>query len=495
MNNLRLKNYRCFTDTGDIDLRPITMLIGANSTGKSSLLKFFPLLKQTVGEFNTGLFLWTGSLVDLKDFKNTVREGENDMTVEFTIKNLPVRSRTREKLEYLTNVRVELVLSSKQDEEHYDFIKRMNISFDKHSFILEINDDGIKSLNVDNLNSLDLKEDIILGSTNSLLPKIGFQIAEDEISDESSVAYKRMRSLMSTENKILFLRTLIRTNDNVFDDERLRNQILNKGKQLIDEKNVDRFINYLHYFTVNRLIDSINIYLIHLAERITYVKPLRAIVERYYRYTNLSVNEISADGSNLPMFYNSLSKETKQKLNSWLYKLFGFKIKLGALEGHLELLIEEKNKSIRNLVDVGFGYTQILPILTILWKKLYMDCINKPSNVCRTFIVAIEQPELHLHPRFQGLFANMLSAVVNDAKKLKINIRIVIESHSEVIINRLGELIADENNPLRAEDVNILIFNSPQDNLEREVTTAEFDDTGMLNNWPYGFFSDYVYRD
>ncbi len=495
MNNLRLKNYRCFTDTGNIELRPITMLIGANSTGKSSLLKFFPLLKQTIGEFNTGLFLWTGSLVDLKDFKNTVRDGENEMSVEFTINRLPVRSRTREKLEFLPDVRVELVLSSKQDDEHYDFIKRMTISFEKHSFILETKDDGNKTLDVDNLSSLDLKEDVILGSTNSLLPKVGFQIAEDEISDESSVAYKKMRSLINKDNKILFLRTLIRTNDNVFDDEKLRNQILDKGKQVLDEKNIERFINYLHYFTINRLIDSINIYLIQLAERITYVKPLRAIVERYYRYTNLSVNEISADGSNLPMFYNSLSKETKQKLNSWLYRLFGFKIKLGTLEGHLELLIEEKGKTVRNLVDVGFGYTQILPILTIVWKKLYMDSTDKPSNLCKTFIVAIEQPELHLHPRFQGLFANMLSAVVNDAKNLDINLRIIIESHSEVIVNRLGELIADKSNSLKPEDVNILIFNSPQDNLGREVTTAEYDDTGMLNNWPYGFFSDYVYRD
>ena len=49
MDTLRLKNYRCFTDTGDIDFRPINFLVGSNSSGKSSFIKMFPLIKQSVG--------------------------------------------------------------------------------------------------------------------------------------------------------------------------------------------------------------------------------------------------------------------------------------------------------------------------------------------------------------------------------------------------------------------------------------------------------------
>ena len=48
MRSIRLKNFRSFEDTGRIELKPITILVGANSSGKSSFLRFFPLLRQTV---------------------------------------------------------------------------------------------------------------------------------------------------------------------------------------------------------------------------------------------------------------------------------------------------------------------------------------------------------------------------------------------------------------------------------------------------------------
>lgn len=493
MNNLRLKNYRCFTDTGDIKFRPITILIGANSTGKSSVLKFFPLLKQTVGEFVNGLFLWTGPLVDLKDFKNTLRDDEKEMTIGFTINELPVRSRTRSGIEMLHNVRIETVLCSNPDDEHYENIKRLVIAFDKHTFLVEEVGNGKMLLSVDNISSDNLKDNIFLAATNSLLPKVLFRVVEDEITDEPDSAYKRMRGLMKDENRMLFLRTLIRTNDNVFDDQKLRDTILHDRRSVIEADKVETFINYLHYYTVNRLIDSINLYLIDLARRTTYVKPLRAIVERYYRFTNQAVDEIAADGSNLPMFYNSLSPQKFNAFNNWLKKLFGFSVRLRPSEGHVELQITEKDKPVRNLVDVGFGYTQILPILTILWKKIYMDAEKERKSINKTYIVAIEQPELHLHPRFQGLFAEMLAFVISDSKKQNVDLRIIIESHSEIIVNKLGELIADEDNPLGRNEVNVLIFNSQQDNLKQEVNESLYDEEGILNNWPFGFFSDYVH--
>lgn len=48
MDSLRLKNFRCLEDTGMVDFAPLNILVGANSSGKSSFLKFFYLLKQTM---------------------------------------------------------------------------------------------------------------------------------------------------------------------------------------------------------------------------------------------------------------------------------------------------------------------------------------------------------------------------------------------------------------------------------------------------------------
>ncbi len=142
MNNLRLQNYRCFKDTGDIDIRPITLFIGANSSGKSSVLKFFPLLKQTIGNFVNGLYLWTGPLVDLKDFKNTLRDGSEEMSIAFTIEQLPVESRIRSEVERINDVHIETVLCNFPENKHYDYIKRLTITFDGHTFSLERMDES-----------------------------------------------------------------------------------------------------------------------------------------------------------------------------------------------------------------------------------------------------------------------------------------------------------------------------------------------------------------
>lgn len=42
--------------------------------------------------------------------------------------------------------------------------------------------------------------------------------------------------------------------------------------------------------------------MLHFSKKLTYVMPLRAIVQRYYRYNNYAVDSIDADGGNLPMF-------------------------------------------------------------------------------------------------------------------------------------------------------------------------------------------------
>lgn len=81
MDKIRFKNYRCFEDTGDISLKPLTFLLGANSSGKSSILEFFPLLKQSVGIRRNGLFLWYSNEVDFKEFTNTVRNGKGSLEI------------------------------------------------------------------------------------------------------------------------------------------------------------------------------------------------------------------------------------------------------------------------------------------------------------------------------------------------------------------------------------------------------------------------------
>ena len=148
------------------------------------------------------------------------------------------------------------------------------------------------------------------------------------------------------------------------------------------------------------------------------------------------------------------------------------------------------------MFDVGFGYTQILPILAIIWKTLYKDFAI--TNYSRTtgrnqYIVAIEQPELHLHPRLQGLFASMLVTVIKEAKEQGRDIRFIIETHSEIIISRIGQMIATHE--FSNEDINVFIFNAANEGMQNYIEKSYYSEDGQLINWPYGFFSDYVFED
>ena len=76
--------------------------------------------------------------------------------------------------------------------------------------------------------------------------------------------------------------------------------------------------------------------------------------------------------------------------------------------------------------------------------------------------------------------------IIRTAKDNGIEIKILIETHSETIINYLGKLIAKQR--ISHNDVNVLIFDKE---LKRptKISQASYDNDGVLNNWPFGFFS------
>lgn len=100
-------------------------------------------------------------------------------------------------------------------------------------------------------------------------------------------------------------------------------------------------------------------------------------------------------------------------------------------------------------------------------------------------IFAIEQPELHLHPGLQAKLADVFIAAVELARENKIDLRLIIETHSEVIINRIGHRIA--NKELNSKDVNVVLFEKEPAALSTKVSFSDYDEDGFLTNWPIGF--------
>jgi predicted ATPase len=78
--------------------------------------------------------------------------------------------------------------------------------------------------------------------------------------------------------------------------------------------------------------------------------------------------------------------------------------------------------------------------------------------------------------------------VINNGEE-RYRIKILFETHSEAMINRLGYLIAKKK--LNSDLINVVIFDKNIDSVNNgtKVCSTKFSDEGELTNWPIGFFS------
>jgi predicted ATPase len=216
-----------------------------------------------------------------------------------------------------------------------------------------------------------------------------------------------------------------------------------------------------------------------------YIAPVRAKALRYYRYQDLSVSEIDAYGDNMHMFLDNLSVSQKSKYQIFIKNIFGFTVYTESRGGHLTINIQDEKGESYNLADLGFGYSQVLPIITKLW-YVSSERYSKWGKTGNNITVLIEQPELHLHPAMQAQLADAFVLAINLSKENGIKLNLIIETHSSTIINRLGRKIIDKK--IEKENINVILFN-PDENLENSVVTkTSFNDKGILLNWPLGFF-------
>ncbi|MDC5054819.1 hypothetical protein OHW35_00005, partial [Acinetobacter baumannii] len=65
-------------------MKPITLLVGKNSVGKSTFARTFPLIRQSCAEEKRAPILWYGKLVDFGDFKTVVNRSVEDKFIEFS---------------------------------------------------------------------------------------------------------------------------------------------------------------------------------------------------------------------------------------------------------------------------------------------------------------------------------------------------------------------------------------------------------------------------
>lgn len=500
MDTLQLSNYRRFKDTGIVHLKPLTFLVGANSSGKSSFLKFFPLLKQSLGVNRNGTFLWYSNDVDFKDFENTVHNGKGSINISFTF---PLRNPSSQLFDFLDNnndfddfsekyikkeveisVKLEISAKSKSKDDYFSLIV---IQFLDQKIEIHISEDEKTKLFI-NDQEFEIKLHAAVSNNSVFLIPRFFEENNDGIySNKIGNVVKYFKKTFDKDNEKW---SFFDFSDSFY---LMEQKATLKYMKLMNIQNEDMLIANDMYILLhlNNIIDNINSYLYDVSSNITYVRPLRVSTERYYRYQNYAVNEIDSDGKNLAMYLANLSDQQMIRFTDWTSKLFGFQIRVLKHEGHIELQIFEGNEIPRNLVDTGFGYTQLLPIVTMIWNAmkfpLRRSIFRNRSNAPK--IIVIEQPELHLHPRFQAKFGAMLSKVITNGEGN--NIKFIIETHSEAILNSIGIQIERQN--LNKDSVNVVLFNADAEGYENYIEEVQFNNRGFIDHWPTGFLSEDVY--
>ena len=121
------------------------------------------------------------------------------------------------------------------------------------------------------------------------------------------------------------------------------------------------------------------------------------------------------------------------------------------------------------LTDVGFGVSQVLPALVLLY------------YVPEGSTVLMEQPELHLHPAVQSGLADVMLNVAEVR-----NVRIIVESHSEHLMRRLQRRVAEQK--ASSEGVKLYFVSSQRG--RAHISDLALNEWGEIENWPEKFFGD-----
>ncbi len=516
INGIGLQNFRSFVDKTFIDLKPITVFVGKNSSGKSSLLRTFPLLRQSVEENTTGPILWYGRFVDFGDFTDVLSRNSENKEITFCF-SLSVPSELLQRYSYYripdsakqnTNIETELTVYSKDKKTK---TKNIKLILDDGVVIISLDDNGNVKLQIESKGKVLERDGVVARNLGQFIPSLHLKGKEDTAVTSSTFfsirhprgdralevsfvdsASKSIRNYFHIKSdisqvpeafkKIGFVsrahtRSLLKF---LFREQKVFTKNLNEHGDDI----MDGLYPYVIGWNINNIIDIINTSLSDSFRNVKYIAPLRATSERFYRFQDLQVNEIDHTGSNLAMLLNSLRPTDKAKFEEWTKSNFDFIIKVEQSGSHFAILINTgDNAENYNISDMGFGYSQVLPIVTAIW----LETERRAGSPRRPITFIIEQPELHLHPSYQHNLAKIFAKVVTKAKENNVDLKIIFETHSQTMIEALGECIEGDVG-LSENDVSILVFekNSKQQTI---VTKTYFNEDGYLQNWPVGFFS------
>ena len=251
---------------------------------------------------------------------------------------------------------------------------------------------------------------------------------------------------------------------------------------------VDNDINALDTKVVSQIL---GLSLTHIRkyftkELVNHVSPLRAHPKRYYFLDNANINTSinTLDGNSLTEVLKENTK-VRTKVNEWLKK-FGLQVNVSTLQDIIHKLKVRQHSLELDITDVGFGISQILPIIV----QGFLSFDNS--------LTMIEQPEIHLHPKMQADLADLFIDIVKNRNKRKSNSMnlqkyLLIETHSEYLLRRLRRRIAE--GKISSEDVAIYFLEHPDDGQSGTIINEKTISSNGYFDWPQDFYAKELLND
>jgi predicted ATPase len=428
ITKISVSGYKSLAEECSIEIAPLTILSGANSAGKSSIMQPLLLMKQTLeSTYDAGSLKLNGANVRLTS------------TDQIFTKNLNKSLHSNDSFT--------IALDLGKQKKIKNIFKRKNKikGMQVHSSICKQEDISI-TLN------LDMTHESILNAFPNDIREQYNNIYSEFGGDQNKLLVGNYRGFLYIDIVSLLL----------------------PSSNMASSANPFRLIYLLRSFGIDGLCLSMETQI----RELIHVPGLRGNPERTYPVSSVS-GEFTGTFENYVasiIHYWKTSKDKRLRLLGEALQILGLTWKVDTkqiddtqVEVRVSRLKNKGNNQSTDMVsiaDVGFGLSQTLPVVVAL-------LVAEPEQ-----LVYLEQPEIHLHPRAQ---ANLAQLLVDAANR---GVRVVVETHSELLIRRVQSLIAEDK--IDADKVKLHWF-SQDDNGFTKVTTAELDDTGAFGDWPEDF--------
>lgn len=451
MDSITLENFRCFRERQTARLAPLTLLVGENSTGKTSFLALIRALwdvgyGQQIPDFKADPYD-LGTFDEIANHRNANGFPADNFTTGFSIARRP-----------------------KTNPYYFEtkFEKRGTIPVPTRRSI-EQKDVSIEEISTPAKISVKFK---------TKRGEWQYVIKEPK----ESITFRRL----GMEERLLPL--YIYTDRFVHKDRQGKwkadiKPLLNSPDIVIEDLNkVRRIARGMAGFS----------YMYRRQKGPPYYAsaPVRSKPRRTYDHSR-SIRD--SEGNYVPMLLADLYSQNREEWKSLQEKIEEFGRDSGLFDelsleslgkgygGPFQIQIRKFSKARkgprRNLIDVGYGVSQILPLITEL---LRTDAPN---------MFLLQQPEVHLHPSAQAALGSLFCQVAGKNKQL------IIETHSDYILDRIRMDIRDQSSPLKPEDVSLLFFE--RRDLDVRIHSLRYDELGNVLGAPPGyrqFFMEEVRR-